>query len=418
MISQHERTRRKNMKSKKFLAFFMIMPAILVFSLWTVPGSTAVAAEKTLKVGALTNLGWPLGVDFKNFLDIVVPIYNKTGRLVIGGEKYKIDLILYDSKGNPEAGRAAVERLVDRDGVKFILGDETVDAWLPVTEAAKVMVIATTPTPGIFNPKNKMAFQVAWLHTQPPVMWGWFAKNYPSVKTAMAAYPDNRIGHAIARDAVKLAKVFDFKLEDPTFYPPQTTDFGAIATKIVRSNPDMFTTAGGGSVQDSLLYKALHEAGLKGKRFTINAISLDAIAKVIPLNMAEGLISAGELLNLDTPAPSLVKEFKSAYIEKQGGWDSPTTTYTNTFHCLMNGLMQAASTDPGKVASVIGSGMEFDSLAGRIKMVARPDMENQRTVDSQITVYVRQIENGKAKLVHTISLDEGYTYLKKFYGWK
>jgi hypothetical protein len=33
-----------------------------------------------------------------------------------------------------ETGRAAIEKLIYHDKVKFILGDPTVDAWLPITE--------------------------------------------------------------------------------------------------------------------------------------------------------------------------------------------------------------------------------------------------------------------------------------------
>jgi ABC-type branched-subunit amino acid transport system substrate-binding protein len=262
-----------------------------------------------------------------------------------------------------------------------------------------------------------MAFQVSWIHSQPPVLWGWYAKKYPDVKTAMAIFPDNRIGHALSRKTKKMAKVFGIELAEPTFYPRGTTDFSAIATKITRTNPDMFTTAGGGTVQDSLLYKALYESEFKGRIFTINAIGLGKIEKVIPLKMVNGMISAEELIRMDN-APPIPRDFKKAYTEKYGAWDDPTTMFNNQFYCLMTGLMKANSTDPQKVAAVIGNGMKFDSIAGEIQMISRPDMGNDRTVDSLLTAHVRQVVDGKGKLLQTVSLNEGYGYLKKFYGWK
>ncbi len=85
-----------------------------------------------------------LAFDFKKDAELIADLYNKKGGLVIGGERYKIDLIILDSKMSHEVSRAAVERLVYQDKVKFILGDETVDAWVPVTEANKVLVVAVS----------------------------------------------------------------------------------------------------------------------------------------------------------------------------------------------------------------------------------------------------------------------------------
>ncbi len=116
------------MKAKKLKMVCTVFLFIIIVTFMAVPNIlSADSGGKTLKIGALTNLGWPLGVDFKKFLDIAIPMFNKKGGLTIGGEKYKIDIILYDTKLNPEVGRAAVERLVYRDKVKLILGDETID---------------------------------------------------------------------------------------------------------------------------------------------------------------------------------------------------------------------------------------------------------------------------------------------------
>jgi len=126
---------------------------------------------KTLKIGALLNFEFPLGVQCKRELDAVIPAFNKKGGLEIKGERYTIELIVYDSKFQAETARAAVERLIYRDKVKFILGDETADAWLPVTEANKVLVVCTSPSPVVRSPKYKYVFQASSLNTMSPVAW-------------------------------------------------------------------------------------------------------------------------------------------------------------------------------------------------------------------------------------------------------
>lgn len=371
---------------------------------------------KTLKVGVLTNLGWPLGVEFKKLLDVAVTMYNEKGGLVIGGERYNIDIILYDTKMNPETGRAAVERLVHQDKVKFILGDETIDAWLPITESNKVLVIATTPSPAMLNPDNKYAFHASHLHTQAVTMWGWFAENHPKIKTVSAAYPDNMLGHALGGKSDKLAPAFGMKMLDTVYYPPGMTDFSAIALKIKTANPDMFTSCGGGPVQDSLLRKALFESGWKGQVFTFVGARLAAMAKIISLDIVEGLIAAASAMELDDPPP-VAKEVKDAYIAKYGVWDDPDNLYLNEWHCLINGLEQAQSLDPDKVAAVIGNGMRFETTEGPSMMIARPDLGNPRTVDLLLTGYIKRVEGGKGKLIATIPIEQAFEYNKRFYGW-
>ncbi len=404
------------MKTKKQLIVCVSIFLFVALSFMGAQNSVNAAQEaKTLKVGALTNLGWTIGVDFKKFLDVAVPMYNEKGGLVIQGERYNIEIILYDTKLNPETGRAAVERLVNRDQVKFILGDETIDAWLPVTETAKVLVIATTPSPAIFSPKNKLAFQSSFIHTQSAVAWGWFSDSYPDLKTVIVVGPDNMIGHGLSGQAKFLTGAFGIKLLDTIFYPPGTTNFGPIATKIRKVNPDVFTTAGGGEVQDALLYKSLYETRYKGQRFTFVNLPMQGIQKVIPLKMIEGLVCPVEGLKLDNPPP-LAKAYKEAYVAKHGSWDDPDTLYSNELYCLLAGLEQAQSLDPEKVAAVIANGMKFETLSGPGMMVKPPVPGNNRTVDFLPTVYVRKVEDGKSKFIRKINLEEGMAYTRRAAG--
>ena len=132
---------------------FVIAMGLIV----TLPGAgKAAAAEgKSLKIGVLLGLGNPLGRDTQKLVEAVSEAVNKKGGLTIGGEKYLVQLILYDNKDSAETARAGAERLVFQDGVKFILGDTTADAWLPVTEANKVVAIVTTPSPAAVNSRLK-----------------------------------------------------------------------------------------------------------------------------------------------------------------------------------------------------------------------------------------------------------------------
>ena len=66
----------------------------------------AAPEAKTLKIGVLVSLEFPLGVDMQNELNAVVPVINENGGVNINGEQHNIEIILYDTKLNPETGRA------------------------------------------------------------------------------------------------------------------------------------------------------------------------------------------------------------------------------------------------------------------------------------------------------------------------
>ena len=147
---------------------------------------------KTLKIGLIMFLGWDLGVDTANGIELMAELVNKKGGLQVGQEKYRVEIIKYDSKFTPETARAAAERLIYQDKVKFIIGDETADAWVPVTEQNKVLVVAILPAPQQLDPRNHYLFNGTYLQTQMPTLWGWFAKTYPQIKNSMQVFLTTR----------------------------------------------------------------------------------------------------------------------------------------------------------------------------------------------------------------------------------
>ncbi len=375
------------------------------------------AKEKTLKIGLVTNFGWALGFDFKKDAEAVAELYNKKGGLLIGGEKYRIDLITNDSKMNYEVSRAAVERMVYQDKVKFIVGDETVDAWVPVTEAAKVVVVAVSPAQAIFNPKYKYVFQGSTLQTDAPQTWGWFARSNPQIKTILCAFPDNKLGRIREALAQHLSRMFGPRMLDPVFYPPEATDLSVVGTKAKSLNPDAFSATAGGTASDGLCFKAAWQAGYKGQLFSFVTVSVGSLAAIIPVEAIEGMIAGEMAVELDSPPPA-AKEFKDAYIAKYGKWDSPNMTFVNTLYILLDGLRKAQSIDTDKVASAIGGGLRFEGAQGAGVMVARPDAGNTRTVDAVVPVYMKKVEKGKAKVIAHLGLPEAIQLNARFFGWK
>jgi branched-chain amino acid transport system substrate-binding protein len=87
--------------------------------------TSAFAAEKKLTVGvadALTGGGAVYGLPQANAVKMAADEINAAGGIKVGADNYKIDVIAYDDKANPTEATNAVRKLIDRDGVKYILG--------------------------------------------------------------------------------------------------------------------------------------------------------------------------------------------------------------------------------------------------------------------------------------------------------
>ncbi|MGQ2906180.1 MAG: ABC transporter substrate-binding protein [Neoaquamicrobium sediminum] len=83
------------------------------------------AEEKTLDIGvtdALTGGAAVYGLPQANAVQMAVEEINAAGGVKVGEDTYMLNVIAYDDKANPTEATNAVRKLIDRDGVKFILG--------------------------------------------------------------------------------------------------------------------------------------------------------------------------------------------------------------------------------------------------------------------------------------------------------
>jgi branched-chain amino acid transport system substrate-binding protein len=406
------------MLGKKQKVIVSVFIFIFISSLTTLSWG-ADPAPKTLKIGVIVFLGWSLGADMVKGIELMAELVNKKGGLAIGEDKYIIELIKYDSKFVPETARAAAERLIYQDKVKFIIGDETVDAWLPVTEQNKVLVVAILSSPTIFNPKNKYLFQGTTLQTGMPTAWGWFAKSHPNIKNSLQVFPDNKIGQIRSGLAKKHAGIFGPALPDDylIFYPPETTDMSVVGTKVKTLNPDSFCATGGGIQGDALCYKAAWQAGYKGTTWSFVGVSEDMFEKIVPLECIEGLISVQYTFEMESPPP-VAKEFRDAWIAKYGKWESPAVGFSDAFYIMTAGLTQAKSLDSDKVAEMMSKGFRFEGINGPGKTISRPDVGNPKAVDVIYGQVMKQTVKGKPKILANLTPEDAYEFNKKFWGWK
>ena len=195
------------------------------------------------------------GIHAKNGYDIAVKKINEMGGVKVGGKSYKLKIVYYDDESTPARTAQLLERLINQDGVKYMLGpysSATTKAAAPITEKYKIpMVEAEGASRSLFTKNYKYLFAV--LST---------SEQYLASSIALAAEIAKKNGKKPSD--VKVALVFENDpfsldvragvLEDMKKYgmkavvddkmPRDLSDISATLTKVRAVKPDLFVASG------------------------------------------------------------------------------------------------------------------------------------------------------------------------------
>ena len=382
--------------------------------------ATSAPAEgaKTIKVGLVTDFSLPLTMDFKKFVEAAVPAINAEGGLTCAGEKYQVELVVYDGKSEADASRSAVQRLLTEDKAQFILSDSSVDYWQALTEEAGVISIVGAPSQTMFDPKYKYSFQTAEFSSTRPATWLWAAQKFPEAKKVCAAFPDSLPGHIDSGELEAMCKYTGQEIVKNMFYPDGTTDFSAIATALVDTNADWFTTAGGGPVQDPLLQKAVKQAGFQGQNVMLTNICLPGELKVVAPEDLEGTLAGIQATDLPDNPPAAAIEAMEIWADAYGEWDNPTIGWWSTWYLLKAALEKSPSLSADDIAATINAGLKFECPGGMVQMVSRPDLGNDKAVDATYDRSIGYVRAGGTwEVVEYLTTAQCHELMKAYYNW-
>jgi branched-chain amino acid transport system substrate-binding protein len=356
----------------------------------------------------------------KKAYDVIIPVFNEAGGLVVGGQRYNLDMTIYDDAYNADTGLAYAEKLISEDGVRYfvgMVGSGPAKAQIKVTDPAKVIFIGDCLASDFLAPEYKYTFRGGESPLLQPAKWGFVTKCYPDAKTVGIIGPDNESGHAQADIFVKVCKVLGQTPLEPIFYPYDAKDFTALATKLVSLNPDLITFASGeGGASLGLQLKALYEAGYKGHCVSVDPVYLDQIKQVAPSAAIEGLVTRVNAESSPNP-PAILTKFMADYTKKYGKWESMSYGFISCFWAFTAAVEKADSLDPDKIAAAF-KGLEFDSPQGHCIMLKRPDLGQDRYCDCAVPYYFATVTNGKLVYAGMLTAEECIKTTEAFYGIK
>jgi branched-chain amino acid transport system substrate-binding protein len=322
----------------------------------------AVAATKTLKIGAiysLTGLGSEIETICRKGSELAKDWINEKGGITIKGEKYLIDLIVEDQKGVVDGAVAAATKLVERDQVKFVIGQivpDVVIAAASVTEPAKVLrsLAWGGGIPAVMNPNTPYTFRPVLSGAEViPVNYDYLLDTYPNVKTVALTNPDEPGGQFFMMRSKQEAEKRGLKVVAAEFHDAQEQqDFYPVLTKLLAAKPDALDVGTGFPIPGSLKLKQARELGFKGPVFSPSPVELYTVLDIAGKDFAYDYFNGS--MDIKSPdLPPMIKEiqkrweakFKSRFMfESFQGWDA--------LWCLVQAIEEAQSLDPTAVKTV------------------------------------------------------------------
>src|SRR5437588_5637624 len=161
------------------------------------PGTSC--AADAIKFGISTPLSGPAapwGIPHKNATELIFDEINAQGGLAIGAKKYKLEVVAYDHKYVIAEGVATVNRLIAKDGVKYIsiLGGSVVKAAEETVNEGRVLNLPLAYADGLVSPKNPLTFHAFPSPPETTTFWKWIKQNHPGLKRVATISPNDDTG--------------------------------------------------------------------------------------------------------------------------------------------------------------------------------------------------------------------------------
>ncbi len=370
------------------------------------PASAKVEGD-TITLGAAVSATGKYSTNGKhtmNGYNLAVERINEMGGVTVDGKSYKLEIIYYDDESTPARGAQLAERLINQDGIKFMLGPYSsglTKAIAPVTEKYGIpMVEGNGASRAIFAQGYKYVFGV--LSTSEQYLSSAIdlaaekakqdGRKPQDVKVALAMENDP-FSQDIRAGVIDNATAYGMKVIIDDKLPKELNDMAATLTKVKAVRPDVLVVSG-------------HSKGAATAIKQIAAMKVDV--PILALTHCEAADVIGKFgANADYTlcatqwaetmsyrddwfgsAADYAKDF-----EEKFGYAPPSQAAESTASVLsyVDAFQRAGSFDTGKVRDAL-SATDMQTFYGNIKFD-----ETGKNIAKPMAL--RQIQDGKLVVV-------------------
>lgn len=318
-------------------------------------GPAARADQLTIGViAALSGGGTAWGLGLERGVQIALDEVNDEGGLKVGGRTYTLHLVAYDDQYNAAQAKIAVDRLVQQDGVKFVMGpvgSPGALSSLAVTQPAKVLQFVDGYAPGIlkndFNAAYIFRIDNSNLEFSGPVV-AWIRQTMPQVHKIGMIAPNDATGQAAIPTLIAAYRKQGFEVW-MDYYERGTKEFTPVLLRMMAQNVDLFDLNSAAPGDAGLMVKQVRQIGFKGTVLQAGGAGVDEIMAIAgPL--ANGFIKYDVVNEAEPQAKPLIAAYAKKY---SGPMNGMVPIYYNATQILLEAMRRADSLDTTKVRDAV-----------------------------------------------------------------
>lgn len=345
---------------------------------------------KIIKIGAILpltgNLAW-VGIGEKNGMELAKQKINKEGGII--GKK--LEIIYEDSQADPKLAAAAAQKLIDVEGIKFIIASTTgcANVVIPIVEKENALEFAVTIDPDITNRSGNVFRIWASDDQQWKLLSEYLVENQSQYKNIGIIRVNNEYG-------VNAKKAFDKSLSEniniafDEDHPLGEKDYRNIISKIKGEKLDGIVLIEYANDLITLV-KQLKESDINIQLFGNIDFIFDFVKKQL-FELADGVIFTAPGFSIGDITP-LGEQFIAQYKENFQAEPSWNEAYSfDNIAVIAEAIKKANSVDPLKVKDTLFLIKDFPGVTGNITIL--------NNGDSLTTLYLVQYRDQNVQPIH------------------
>lgn len=393
----------RNLFNKRTLTALGVSAALSIAA-----GSAGAKVEgDTITLGAAVSLTGKYSTNGKNTIqgyELAAKRINELGGIKVGGKTYKLAIKYYDDESTSARAAQLVERLVNQDKIKYMLGPYSsglTKAVAPVTEKYKIpMVEGNGASLALFNKGYKYLFAVLsttqyYLKEAVNLAAEVAKKNGKkpsSLKIAMA-FENDPFSQDVRAGVIEDAKRHGMKIVVDDKLPPDLNDMAATLTKVKATKPDLLVVSGHAKGA-TLVTRQTAEMKVDVPMIATTHCDSARVAQTLG-NAAEYFLCASQWdrsLNYRDKWFGSAEDYAKRF-EKDYGYAPPYQAAESSAAVLVyvDAFQRAQSFDTRKIRDAIAA-TDMQTFYGNIKF----DKTGKNTAKPMV---LYQVQNGKYKVV-------------------
>ncbi len=370
--------------------------AVLALAMIALSGCGGGGAAGPLKIAILAPLSGDVATFGQSTRDgamLAIEEWNAKGGIL----NRQIEVVVEDSQCNAEAALSAANKVIDQDGVKFIIGEVCSSASIPVSQVAMskgVLQISPTSTnPNVTVDESGatkgLIFRACFIDPFQGAVGAKYALEKLGAKTAAVLLDQgNDYVRGLAEVFIESFEAGGGQVVVKETYTGEDQDFSAILTKVKDANPDVLY------IPD--YYSTVNLIAAQAREKGITATMMGGDGWDSP-DLDEAAVDGGFFTNHYSAEDTrpIVQDFVSKYKAKYGATpDALAALAYDAAMILLKSIEAANSADPAAVAKAMETGT-FSVVSGDIKYDAQHNPVKAAAM--------LQVKDGKVTYVDTIA---------------